>query len=116
MIMGFTVLVGWKLGILESIIYVMVVGMSVDYVVHLGEAYLEAVRLHLTILKPNLYILFFICIIMTNVFSKYYLFFKLVFRKEKKTCMCILHEAYKKYGSYFYHRNFCFRLSCQFLV
>eukprot|EP00494_Astrolonche_serrata_P020999 UN21231 len=42
MIMGFTVMMGWKLGILESIIYVMVVGMSVDYVVHLGEAYLEA--------------------------------------------------------------------------
>merc|ERR1719204_2805303 len=42
MIIGFTVMLGWKLGILESIIYVMVVGMSVDYVVHLGESYLES--------------------------------------------------------------------------
>eukprot|EP00494_Astrolonche_serrata_P024814 UN25074 len=42
MILGFTVIMGWKLGILESIIYVMVVGMSVDYVVHLGESYLES--------------------------------------------------------------------------
>eukprot|EP00493_Phyllostaurus_siculus_P012923 UN13112 len=39
-------MVGWKLGILESIIHVMVVGMAVDYVVHLGEAYLEAADVH----------------------------------------------------------------------
>jgi len=42
MIMGFTVMLGWKLGILESIIYVMVVGMAVDYVVHLAESYLDS--------------------------------------------------------------------------
>ena len=41
-IMGFTTLNGWKLGIIEAIIYVMVVGMSVDYVVHLSEAYLAS--------------------------------------------------------------------------
>jgi len=46
LVIGFTVMVGWKLGILESIIYVMVVGMAVDYVVHLGEAYLEAADVH----------------------------------------------------------------------
>jgi len=45
-IIGFTVMLGWKLGILESIVYVMVVGMSVDFVVHLGEAYLEAADTH----------------------------------------------------------------------
>merc|ERR1712087_97270 len=41
-VMGFTVLNGWKLGIIEAVIYVMVVGMSVDYVVHLSEAYLAS--------------------------------------------------------------------------
>ena len=41
-VMGFTTLNGWKLGIIEAIIYVMVVGMSVDYVVHLSEAYLAS--------------------------------------------------------------------------
>lgn len=46
LVIGFTVMCGWKLGILESIIYVMVVGMAVDYVVHLGEAYLEAAAVH----------------------------------------------------------------------
>jgi len=46
LVIGFTVALGWKLGILESIIYVMVVGMAVDYVVHLGEAYLEAAHVH----------------------------------------------------------------------
>eukprot|EP01084_Bolivina_argentea_P002491 4595_1 len=39
-VMGFSIINGWKLGIIEAIIYVMVVGMSVDYVVHLSEAYL----------------------------------------------------------------------------
>merc|ERR1712129_443106 len=33
---------GWKLGVIEAILYVMVVGMSVDYVVHLSEAYLAS--------------------------------------------------------------------------
>ena len=41
-VMGFSTLNGWKLGIIEAIIYVMVVGMSVDYVVHLSEAYLAS--------------------------------------------------------------------------
>merc|ERR1719204_2164550 len=46
MIIGFCVFLDWKIGILESIIFVMVVGMSVDYVVHLGESYLEAGETH----------------------------------------------------------------------
>jgi len=45
MVMGFTVMQDWKLGMLEAVIYVMVVGMSVDYVVHLAEAYLESKKL-----------------------------------------------------------------------
>mmetsp|Transcript_62599 Transcript_62599/g.168849 ORF Transcript_62599/g.168849 Transcript_62599/m.168849 type:complete len:204 (+) Transcript_62599:1-612(+) len=32
---------GWSLGVIEAIIYVMVIGLSVDYVVHLADAYLE---------------------------------------------------------------------------
>eukprot|EP01084_Bolivina_argentea_P035525 65886_1 len=35
------VLQGWELGISESIAVVMIVGFSVDYVVHLGNAYIE---------------------------------------------------------------------------
>eukprot|EP01083_Nonionella_stella_P149835 476462_1 len=35
------VLQGWELGISESISVVMIVGFSVDYVVHLGNAYIE---------------------------------------------------------------------------
>ena len=41
-VIGFTVANGWKLGVIEAVIYVMVVGMSVDYVVHLSEAYLAS--------------------------------------------------------------------------
>eukprot|EP01059_Diplonema_ambulator_P019354 TRINITY_DN324_c1_g1_i2.p1 TRINITY_DN324_c1_g1~~TRINITY_DN324_c1_g1_i2.p1 ORF type:complete len:1070 (+),score=306.29 TRINITY_DN324_c1_g1_i2:208-3210(+) len=37
--MGTVVLLGWKLGVLESIGLVMVPGLSVDYVAHLAEAY-----------------------------------------------------------------------------
>ncbi|CAM9786530.1 unnamed protein product, partial [Ectocarpus sp. 8 AP-2014] len=33
---------GWKLGVLEAILFVMVVGFSVDYTVHLSDAYLES--------------------------------------------------------------------------
>jgi len=33
---------GWKLGLMEAIIFVMVIGLSVDYVVHMADAYLEA--------------------------------------------------------------------------
>jgi len=36
-VMGFTVLNGWKLGVLESICFVMVPGMAVDFVAHLAE-------------------------------------------------------------------------------
>jgi len=48
-VMGFTVMLGYRLGVVEAIIYIMVVGMSVDYVVHLAEAYLhsgESLRIH----------------------------------------------------------------------
>eukprot|EP01083_Nonionella_stella_P067628 179021_1 len=41
-VIGFTVMNGWKLGVIEAVIYVMVVGMAVDYVVHLSEAYLSS--------------------------------------------------------------------------
>ena len=41
-VIGFTVLMGWKLGVIEAVIFVLVVGMSVDYVVHLAEAYLAS--------------------------------------------------------------------------
>lgn len=33
---------GWKLGMMEAIVFVMVIGLSVDYVVHLADAYLES--------------------------------------------------------------------------
>lgn len=41
-VIGTTVLMGWKLGILESIAFVMVPGMSVDFVAHLADGYLES--------------------------------------------------------------------------
>lgn len=34
-------LLGWKLGVLESLNMTLVVGLSVDYVVHLAEGYIE---------------------------------------------------------------------------
>eukprot|EP01064_Diplonema_japonicum_P006047 TRINITY_DN13_c0_g1_i9.p1 TRINITY_DN13_c0_g1~~TRINITY_DN13_c0_g1_i9.p1 ORF type:complete len:1041 (+),score=286.38 TRINITY_DN13_c0_g1_i9:142-3264(+) len=40
--MGMTVVLGWKLGILESVGLVMVPGLSVDFVAHLAEAYIES--------------------------------------------------------------------------
>jgi len=40
--MAFTVVSGNKLGIVESILFIMVVGLSVDYCVHLADAYLES--------------------------------------------------------------------------
>lgn len=43
-VVAFTVLQGWKLGILESINLVMVPGLSVDYVAHLAEAYVRSVH------------------------------------------------------------------------
>eukprot|EP01083_Nonionella_stella_P145858 457967_1 len=45
-VMGFVVLMGWKLGVIESIVFVLVVGMSVDFVVHLTEAYLHSNQFH----------------------------------------------------------------------
>jgi len=41
-VIAFTVWNGWKLGVIESVVYVMVVGLSVDYTVHLSEAYLAS--------------------------------------------------------------------------
>lgn len=38
----FTVANGWKLGILEAVLFVMVVGFSVDYTLHLSDSYLES--------------------------------------------------------------------------
>ena len=32
---------GWKTSVSEAVIYVMVIGLSVDYVIHLGDAFLE---------------------------------------------------------------------------
>jgi predicted RND superfamily exporter protein len=34
-------LLGWALGVIESIASIIVIGFSVDYVVHLSNAYLE---------------------------------------------------------------------------
>ena len=41
-IFAFTVLVGWDLGVIEAVNYVVVIGMSIDYCVHMSEAYTEA--------------------------------------------------------------------------
>eukprot|EP01083_Nonionella_stella_P133253 405052_1 len=41
-VIGFTVMNGWKLGVVEAVLFVMVPGMAVDYVVHLSEAYLSS--------------------------------------------------------------------------
>lgn len=41
-VIAFTVALGWKLGLIEAVVYVMVVGLSVDYCVHLSEAYLAS--------------------------------------------------------------------------
>ena len=38
-VLGMMVMLGWKLGILEAIILVMVPGLSVDYCAHLAEGY-----------------------------------------------------------------------------
>jgi len=44
-VMAFIYWMGWKLGMLEAVILVMVIGMSVDYVVHMSDAYLESIHL-----------------------------------------------------------------------
>merc|ERR1711988_2085536 len=41
-VMAFMFCLGWKLGVIEALVLVMVIGLSVDYVVHLADAYLEA--------------------------------------------------------------------------
>merc|ERR1712118_598928 len=41
-VMAFMFWIGWKLGVLEALVLVMVIGLSVDYVVHFADAYLEA--------------------------------------------------------------------------
>merc|ERR1712118_385991 len=41
-VVAFMFCVGWKLGVLEALVLVMVIGLSVDYVVHMADSYLEA--------------------------------------------------------------------------
>merc|ERR1719217_1866755 len=41
-VMAFMFCLGWRLGVLEALVLVMVIGLSVDYVVHMADAYLEA--------------------------------------------------------------------------
>mmetsp|Transcript_1158 Transcript_1158/g.2290 ORF Transcript_1158/g.2290 Transcript_1158/m.2290 type:complete len:190 (-) Transcript_1158:146-715(-) len=40
-IIAFTVVVGWDLGVIEAVNYVVVIGMSIDYSVHMSEAFNE---------------------------------------------------------------------------
>eukprot|EP00933_Yihiella_yeosuensis_P033036 TRINITY_DN26744_c0_g1_i1.p1 TRINITY_DN26744_c0_g1~~TRINITY_DN26744_c0_g1_i1.p1 ORF type:complete len:651 (+),score=92.90 TRINITY_DN26744_c0_g1_i1:1-1953(+) len=40
-VLAFAVFMDWKTSVIEAIIYVMVIGLSVDYVIHLADAYLE---------------------------------------------------------------------------
>lgn len=40
-VLAFAVCMDWKTSVSEAIIYVMVIGLSVDYVIHLGDAYQE---------------------------------------------------------------------------
>ena len=42
MVLGMVYYAGWKIGVLESLNLTLVVGLSVDYVVHLAHAYVEA--------------------------------------------------------------------------
>merc|ERR1712139_608313 len=41
-VMALMYCMGWKLGVIEALVLVMVIGLSVDYVVHMADAYLEA--------------------------------------------------------------------------
>merc|ERR1712226_405075 len=41
-VVAFMFCVGWKLGVLEALVLVMVIGLSVDYVIHMADSYLEA--------------------------------------------------------------------------
>ena len=45
-IMGMMYVLGWELGTIESISAVILVGLSVDYVVHIAQAYVEAEAIH----------------------------------------------------------------------
>ena len=36
-VLAFAVCMGWKTSVSEAVIYVMVIGLSVDYVIHLGR-------------------------------------------------------------------------------
>merc|ERR1711916_160792 len=36
------VMMGWKLGIIESVIVTVIIGLAVDYIVHLANSYMEA--------------------------------------------------------------------------
>ena len=49
-----TVLFGFKLGVLEAVNYVVVIGMSIDYCVHMSEAYNDAHR-HTAVPKADDY-------------------------------------------------------------
>ena len=40
-VLGIITMIGWKLGVLESLNLTLVVGLAVDYVVHLAEGYME---------------------------------------------------------------------------
>eukprot|EP01044_Picomonas_judraskeda_P025357 COSAG03_NODE_7322_length_934_cov_2.558084_2_plen_97_part_00 len=41
-ILGMMNLLGWELGVIESVSITVLVGLSVDYVVHLANSYVEA--------------------------------------------------------------------------
>merc|ERR1711907_836921 len=41
-VMALMYCIGWKLGVIEALVLVMVIGLSVDYVVHMADSYLEA--------------------------------------------------------------------------
>eukprot|EP00659_Diplonema_papillatum_P014786 gene14786-22634_t len=43
-VIGTTVIMGWKLGILESVGFVMVPGLSVDFVAHFADSYVESIE------------------------------------------------------------------------
>eukprot|EP01065_Artemidia_motanka_P010786 TRINITY_DN1577_c0_g1_i1.p1 TRINITY_DN1577_c0_g1~~TRINITY_DN1577_c0_g1_i1.p1 ORF type:complete len:1229 (+),score=201.00 TRINITY_DN1577_c0_g1_i1:165-3851(+) len=45
MVLGIIYFAGWKIGVLESLNLTLVVGLSVDYVVHLAHAYTESTKI-----------------------------------------------------------------------
>jgi hypothetical protein len=44
-VLAFAVCMGWKTSVSEAVIYVMVIGLSVDYVIHLGRAWQDCLKL-----------------------------------------------------------------------